>query len=368
MEWRLGAVENMGIDTSFWKGRNVLLTGHTGFKGSWLSLWLNLLGANVTGYALKPPTTPSLFETANVEKSLKSSIQGDICDVAALSRAVQSANPAIIIHMAAQSLVRESYTDPVETYSTNVMGTVHLLEAARNTPSVKTVLNVTSDKCYENHDCPSAFQENDPMGGNDPYSSSKGCSELVSRAYRRSFLQDSGVALATARAGNVIGGGDWAKDRIVPDAIRAFIKNKPLLVRNPHAIRPWQHVLEPLSGYLMLCQQLVINPGSFSDAWNFGPDEHDTQPVSALVDIMSRKWDDNAGWHHDKQSHPSEAPFLKLDCTKSRTMLKWNPVWDLETSLEQTVEWFKAWHTKKDMHAYTLQQIITYQREHLKKQ
>ena len=264
-------MESLVIDPIFWKGRKVFITGHTGFKGSWISLWLEQLGAKVTGYALEAPTNPSMFHIVKVEKTLVDSMHGDIRDTATLTIAMLEAEPEIVIHMAAQSLVRDSYSDPVGTYSTNVMGTVNLLEAVRKTPSVKAVLNITSDKCYENKEWIWGYRENEAMGGHDPYSNSKGCAELVSSAYRRSFLQDAGIALATARAGNVIGGGDWAKDRIVPDAISAFIENKPLIVRNPMAIRPWQHVLEPLSGYLMLCQQLINQPEDYAEGLEFWP-------------------------------------------------------------------------------------------------
>lgn len=355
----------MVIDPSFWKGRRVFITGQTGFKGGWLSLWLKQLGAEVTGYALEPPTDPAIFHVATVAPALAQSIHGDIRDAVTFTNTMQEAEPEIVIHLAAQSLVRDSFSDPVGTYSTNVMGTVNMLEAVRNTPSVKAVLNITSDKCYENNERPWAYRENDPMGGHDPYSNSKGCAELVSAAYRRSFLQEAGVALATARAGNVIGGGDWAKDRIVPDAMRAFMENETLLVRNPMAIRPWQHVLEPLSGYLILCQQLINNPGDFSEGWNFGPDDEDAQPVSTLADIMARSWGDKAQWQLDSGAHPHEAQYLKLDCSKAKSILKWKPVWRLERALDETVQWYKAWHNQADMHKVTLRQIEVYQQEHM---
>jgi len=357
------------IDPDFWKNRKVFLTGHTGFKGSWLSLWLAQLGAEVTAYSLAAPTKPAMCQLAAVDATLEKSIHGDIRDAAALTTALQEAEPEIVIHLAAQSLVRDSYTDPVETYSTNVMGTVNLLEAVRKTSSIKAVLNITSDKCYDNKEQMQSYSENDAMGGHDPYSSSKGCAELVSSAYRRSFLQDAGVALATARAGNVIGGGDWAKDRIVPDAICAFIEKKPLVVRNPMAIRPWQHVLEPLSGYLILCQQLIKQPEEHAKGWNFGPNDENAQPVSTLTDIMTKSWADGASWQlddetHSHETHPHEAHYLKLDCTQAKTALEWRPVWGLERALDETVQWYKAWHNKKDMHKVTLQQIINYQQEH----
>jgi len=354
-------LENLVIDISFWQGRKVFVTGHTGFKGSWLSLWLHQLGAKVTGYSLAPPTSPSIFGTAKVSEAIEKSIMGDIRDGKFFTNAMHKAKPEIIIHMAAQSLVRESYLDPVDTYATNVMGTVNMLEAVRNTPSIKAVLNITTDKCYENKEWLWGYRENEPMGGHDPYSSSKACAELVSSAYRNSFLLDKGIALATARAGNVIGGGDWAKDRIVPDAMNAFIKNEPLMIRNPAAIRPWQHVLEPLSGYLMLCQQLIEQPESFAEAWNFGPNDEDAQPVSKLADIMIHSWGEDAKWEIDKDSHPREANHLKLDCSKSKTLLKWKPIWGLEQALDETVSWYKAWHQNKDMYGFTMNQIKCYQ-------
>ena len=353
------------IDPFFWKGRKVFLTGHTGFKGSWLSLWLKQLGAHVTGYALEAPTVPAIFEVAKARETLQKSIHGDICDIDTFKKSMQEASPEIVIHMAAQSLVRDSYTDPVRTYNTNVMGTVHMLEAARSTSSVKAILNITTDKCYENNEWVWGYRENEPMGGHDPYSNSKGCAELVSSSYRRSFLQDSKIALATARAGNVIGGGDWAKDRIVPDAMHAFINNKPLLVRNPLATRPWQHVLEPLSGYLLLCQQLIEQPKEFDQGWNFGPNDEDAQPVATLADIMVKSWGENAQWQLDEGAHPHEARDLKLDCSKAKTLLKWNPIWNLDRALSETVQWYKAWHNNEDMHKFTLRQIENYQQDHL---
>jgi len=354
------------IDPTFWKDRSVFITGHTGFKGSWLSLWLKNLNANVTGYALESPTNPALFEDAMVSSALQKSIYGDIRDSALFTNAMQDAKPEIVIHLAAQPLVRDSYTDPVRTYTTNVMGTVNLFEAIRQTPSIMAVLNITTDKCYENREWDWSYREVDPMGGHDPYSSSKGCAELVSSAYRRSFFQEKGVELATARAGNVIGGGDWAKDRIIPDAMRALIDNKTLLVRNPAATRPWQHVLEPLSGYLMLCQQLIQHPDVFAESWNFGPNEEDAQPVSNLASIIVKKWGDHASWGLDKGEHPHEAHSLKLDCSKAKTQLKWQPIWKLERALDETVQWYKAWHNKVNMHQFSLNQIETYQQEHLK--
>jgi CDP-glucose 4,6-dehydratase len=347
--------------SNFWSGKKVFLTGHTGFKGSWLSLWLSELAAKVYGFALEPATKPSFFDVSKIEKLLTKHTHGDIRDSQTLIGALQEAEPEIVIHMAAQPLVRESYQDPLSTYATNVMGTVHLFEAVRQTPTVKAVLNITTDKCYENNEWVWGYREIEPMGGYDPYSSSKGCSELVSSAYRRSFFKESGVALATARAGNVIGGGDWAKDRIVPDAMRAFIEGQPLKVRNPNAIRPWQHVLEPLAGYLQLCQQLIEQPMQFAEGWNFGPGEADAQPVSRLADIMVQSWGDGVQWQQDGTSNqPHEANYLKLDCSKAKTKLGWQPQWSLEQALEQSVAWYQAWYQGKDMTQFSLQQIQSY--------
>ena len=354
----------MVVDARFWKGRKVFLTGHTGFKGGWLSLWLNQLGAHVYGYALAP-TEESIFNSASVATALSHNHLGDIRNLAALTQAMQRTEPEIVIHMAAQPLVRQSYLDPVTTYSTNVMGTVHVFEAIRKTSSVKAVLNITTDKCYDNQEQAAGYREDDPMGGDDPYSSSKGCAELVSSAYRKSFFSRSEIALATARAGNVIGGGDWAIDRIVPDAMRAFVHRQPLVVRNPHAIRPWQHVLEPLAGYLMLCQQLMTEPKAFSEGWNFGPNEEDAVAVKRVCELLIANWGEDASWQQDLNEHPSETHCLKLDCTKSKTRLNWKPVWPLERAFQQTVAWYKAWQHKQDMHAFTLSQIQQYQQEHL---
>ena len=357
-------MEDLVVSLDFWKGKRVLLTGHTGFKGSWLSLWLQRLGAEIVGYALESPTEPSLYRVAEVERGL-SSITADIRDMECLQRAFDAHNPEIVIHMAAQSLVRDSYADPVGTYRTNVMGTVNFLESARKTASVKGILIITSDKCYENKEWVWGYRENEAMGGYDPYSSSKGCAELVTSAYRRSFMQDAGIAVATARAGNVIGGGDWAKDRIVPDAISAFIENNPLIIRNPKAIRPWQHVLEPLSGYLMLCQQLINHPEDYAGGWNFGPNDEDARPVSILADILVKFWGNNAQWKLDDGANPHEAQYLKLDCTRAKTLLKWKSIWGFNRTIDETVKWYESWHSKKDMHKFTLQQIEAYQQEHL---
>jgi CDP-glucose 4,6-dehydratase len=349
----------------FWNGKRVFVTGHTGFKGSWLSLWLQKLGAEVTGYALKPPTTPSMFEVANVSSGM-TSIFGDIRDPLKLAEAIQSSQPEIVIHMAAQPLVRYSYDNPVETYETNVMGVVYLLEAIRKTKSVRAVVNVTTDKCYENKEWIWPYREIEPMGGYDPYSNSKGCSELITAAYRNSYFNihkysEHGVALASARAGNVIGGGDWAMDRLIPDILQAIQQKQLVNIRSPHAIRPWQHVLEPLSGYLTLAQNLYENGIRFSEAWNFGPREEDAKPVQWIVENLTRLWGHGASWQLDKNPHPHEATYLKLDISKARSLMGWSPKWDLEHTLEKIIDWQKSYHAQENMQTFTLAQIASYQ-------
>ncbi len=349
---------------SFWIGKKVFVTGHTGFKGSWLCLWLQQLGAQVTGYALPPPTTPSLFEVAQVAQGM-TSIIGDIRDAAMLANTMQENAPEIVIHMAAQALVRRSYDYPVETYSTNVIGTVHLLEAVRQTPSVRAVVNVTTDKCYENKEWVWGYRENDPMGGFDPYSSSKGCVELITSAYRNSFFNTSKhsehkVALAAARAGNVIGGGDWAEDRLIPDILRALEFGQSVNIRNPHATRPWQHVLEPLSGYLVLAEKLYAQGPAFAEAFNFGPVEEDAKPVQWVVQQLTQSWGEGASWHLDGGIHPHEAHYLKLDCSKALAMLDWSPRWRLGRTLQAIIVWHKAHLRNQDMRAFCLNQINDY--------
>ena len=356
------------MNVGFWKGKRVLLTGHTGFKGSWLSLWLQSMGAQVTGFALAPPTQPSLFDVAKVAEGM-TSIVGDIRDLSHLRAVFAEHQPEIVIHMAAQALVRYSYVEPVETYSTNVMGTVNLLEAVRGADSVKAVVNVTSDKCYENKEWAWGYRENEPMGGFDPYSNSKGCAELVASAYRNSFFnsdtyQQHGVALASARAGNVIGGGDWAEDRLIPDIMRAISDNNPVQIRNPHAIRPWQHVLEPLSGYLLLAQKLYEDGTDYAEGWNFGPNDEDAKPVQWIVEQLTRSWGEGASWVVDGGDHPHEAHYLKLDCSKAKGQLEWYPGWHLDATLDKIVEWQRAYRDKKDMKAVTLAQIADYMKGH----
>jgi CDP-glucose 4,6-dehydratase len=347
------------VDPAFWRGRRVLLTGHTGFKGSWLALWLQSMGARVHGLALPAPTSLALFEQARVGEGMDGII-GDIRDYEIVHAALRQASPEIVIHMAAQPLVRQSYRAPVETYATNVMGTVHVLEAARQVGGVRAIVNVTTDKCYENREWVWGYREDEPMGGHDPYSSSKGCAELVTSAYRRSYFEQAGVALASARAGNVIGGGDWADERLVPDILRAFERGEPVVIRNPHAIRPWQHVLEPLSGYLLLAQKLCGEGQDWAQAWNFGPREADARPVQWIVEQLARRWGAGASWRRDPGEHPHEASYLKLDISKAGARLGWRPRWDLATALERIVAWHQAWRSGADMRALCLEQIDQY--------
>ena len=343
----------------------MLITGHTGFKGSWLCLWLESLGAKVAGYALAPPTEPSLFEQANITK-FTPTVQGDVRDLKHLTAVLSDVRPDVVLHMAAQSVVRRGYEDPVETYSSNVMGTVHILEAVRRLQLRCAVVNVTSDKCYENREWIWSYRENEPMGGRDPYSNSKGCAELVGAAYRDSYFPaesfgQHGVALGSARAGNAIGGGDWTADQLIPDLIRGFRTGNPCLIRNPAAIRPWQFVLEPLRGYLMLAERLSEDPSRFATSWNFGPAEADAKPVEWIADTLTRLWGGQATWNLDDRSHPHEAHFLKLDNSKARTHLGWQPVLPLETSLEWIVDWYKACEAGKDLRKVTAAQIDRYE-------
>ncbi len=350
--------------SAFWRGRRVLVTGHTGFKGGWLTLWLKKLGAQVSGFALPPPTDPSLFELARVGDGIEATI-GDIRDAPALADAVRRARPEVVFHMAAQALVRAGYADPAGTYATNVMGTVNLLEAVRQVGGVRAVVVVTSDKCYENKEWIWAYRENEPLGGHDPYSSSKACAELVTAAWRSSYFSpqrhaEHGTALASARAGNVIGGGDWAEDRLIPDILRAIAAGQPVAIRNPGAVRPWQHVLEPLSGYLLLAQRLVEDGPAHAEAWNFGPAEADARPVQWIVERLTRVWGEGASWRPDTAPQPHEAHCLKLDCAKTHARLGWRPRWPLERALEAIIEWQRAFLRKEDMQAVCLRQIEDY--------
>lgn len=333
------------IDYSFWKNKKVFLTGHTGFKGSWMALWLTELGAQVKGYSLAPPTNPNLYTEANVAALLESEIN-DVRNYEKLQRSIDNFSPEIVIHMAAQPLVRQSYKNPLETYETNVMGTANILQASINSTTVKVVINITTDKCYENKEIDIAYKETDPIGGFDPYSSSKGCAELVTSAFEESFYRNKNIGIASVRAGNVIGGGDWAEDRLIPDILRAFDSNKSLIIRNPQATRPWQHVLEPLSGYLLLAEKLYSCPLEYSGAWNFGPNHEDVKSVDTIVNFMSNLWP-NSSWQLDKTKNPHEANLLKLDITKARSKLNWHPTWNLDKCLRKIVEWHKSWASKK---------------------
>ncbi len=353
-----------GLFNNIYKGRKVLVTGHTGFKGSWLCLLLHKLGADVYGYALEPPTNPSLFVEANIGELMSSNI-GDIRDYDLLLQTLKEIQPEIIIHMAAQPLVRESYNNPRETYEINVMGTVNLFDAARQVGSVKAILNVTTDKCYENKEWQWGYRENEPMGGYDPYSNSKGCSELVTSSFRSSFFnpkdyQAHGVALASARAGNVIGGGDWATDRLIPDFIRAITHGEKVKIRSPFAIRPWQYVLEPLSGYLALCEKLFTEGPDFAEGWNFGPDDQDAQNVEWITQTICNYWGAGASFEIDNNPQPHEANYLKLDCSKAKAQLGWIPKWNIGTTLKAIVRWNKAFMEGQDIRKFTENQIESY--------
>ncbi|MGY3408394.1 CDP-glucose 4,6-dehydratase [Bradyrhizobium sp. GM5.1] len=358
MDERSGEVESLVIDARFWNGRKVFLTGHTGFKGGWLTLVMRLLGAEVHGFALPPEKPEGIFGAAGVAGDVHHVI-GDIRDAAALAKALREASPEVVIHMAAQPLVRLSYTEPVETYATNVMGTVNLLEAVRQEPDVRAVVVVTSDKCYENVGWPWGYRETDPLGGHDPYSNSKACAELVASAYRRSFFQEGhGASLGSVRAGNVIGGGDWAKDRLVPDAMRAFAANQPLLIRNPEAVRPWQHVLDPLIGYMVLIEHLAHQGAPFADAWNFGPRAASEVSVKTVVEGLAARWAGCAGWRRDHgEIHPHEAAYLRLDCSKAHLRLGWQPLIPLEEALQLTVDWYAALRAGANMRQVSSAQI-----------
>jgi CDP-glucose 4,6-dehydratase len=355
----------MGLKAAFWRDKRVLLTGHTGFKGSWLTLWLQRLGARLTGYALPAATTPNLFELARVADGLQD-VRGDVRDLDHLAAVCAQCAPEIVIHLAAQSLVRRGYQSPVETYATNVMGTVHLLEAVRLAGGVRVVIVVTSDKCYENREWVWGYRENEPMGGHDPYSSSKGCAELVTAAYRQSYFPPSdyaqhGLALASVRAGNVIGGGDWAADRLVPDALTAFSTGRTLSVRNPLAVRPWQHVLEPLAGYLLLAERLWEAGPRFAEGWNFGPRAEEARPVAWIVDRLAARWGPEARWEQAAGLHPHEAHSLRLDCSRARHLLGWEPRLSLDDALTWIVEWHQGYLRGQDLRALTEAQITRYE-------
>lgn len=352
-------MEKLGMTNTFWSGKSVFVTGHTGFKGSWLSLALAAHGAKISGFALAPPTTPSMFDIAQVRTCIASHVIGDVRDAGALSEAIEQAKPEVIFHLAAQPLVRHSYADPVQTFETNVMGTVNLLEATRLCPSVKSVVNVTTDKCYENQEWAWAYRENEKLGGHDPYSASKACSEIVTAAYRSSFNQNSSVAIASARAGNVIGGGDWATDRLLPDFFRASDSGQMLKVRSPQAIRPWQHVMEPVSGYMQLAEQLFRSQAA-AKAWNFGPQDSDARSVAWILDALASIVP-HSSWQQDGAEQVHEAMYLKLDSSMARQVLGWSEKWNLMKALEATCGWHQAWRNGTDMNRFTLDQILEHQ-------
>ncbi|MDQ0114390.1 CDP-glucose 4,6-dehydratase [Paenibacillus harenae] len=372
MQIEKSAMEKMVITmdgANFWNGKKVFITGHTGFKGSWLGIWLSSLGAKVTGYALDAPTTPSLYRLSRLD-SLIHSVIGDMRDMAKLQETLFAAEPDIVFHMAAQPLVRESYNRPVETYEVNVLGTVYLLDAIKQLGEagkpVKAVVNITTDKCYENKEWVWGYRETDALGGYDPYSNSKACSELVTNSYWNSFFKNngSGTSLATARAGNVIGGGDWANDRLIPDCLRAIHAREAITLRNRHAIRPWQHVLEPLSGYMLLAEKLVTEGSRYSGAWNFGPEDDSVQTVEWVVRQLSGKWGEGVDVRFEQQAQPHEATLLKLDCSKAKTILGWKPKWGLEEAIGKIADWHRRYERAEDVTDVCLEQINEYSLRH----
>jgi CDP-glucose 4,6-dehydratase len=353
------------MDLQFWKDKKILLTGHTGFNGSWLSVWLKELGANVIGYSLPPPTNPSLFELANVAQGM-CSITGDVRDLDHLKSVSQKYAPEILIHMAAQSLVVKSHKDPYGTYTTNVLGTLNVLETVRHSDSIKVVIIITSDKCYKNNEWVWGYREDDSLGGIDPYSNSKACAELITSAYRDSYFKKANtsfkdVAVATVRAGNVIGGGDWAENRLIPDVMQSLASNNRITIRNPNSIRPWQFVMEPLDGYLTLAERLWSHGAEYAEGWNFGPDESDAQTVSQIVEKLGQLWGTHVAWEELHQPYPQEANYLKLDCSKARKKLKWAPKLDLDTTLKWVVEWYKSYNNAEDVEKLTKSQVVGYQ-------
>ena len=351
-------MENL-VSRKFWQGKKVFVTGHTGFKGSWLTFWLNLLGAKVRGYALAPEASPNLFENLHFENKIESII-GDIRDLSKLEESIVDFEPEILFHLAAQSLVRRSYRQPVDTYQTNVIGTINVLEAVRRAKSVKSVVVITTDKVYENKEWIWAYRENERLGGFDPYSNSKACAELAVSAYRNSFFEESETLIATARAGNVIGGGDWSEDRLLPDVFRSLVFGNELEIRNPHSIRPWQHVLEPLAGYLKLAAKLYAGEKSFAEAWNFGPGEEDSKPVGWILEKIKQTWNEPVNWKIDKGVQPHEARLLKLDSTKAKTELKWLPKLSLDEAVNLTAGWYRGFKDKKDLVELTRSQIDSF--------
>jgi CDP-glucose 4,6-dehydratase len=344
----------------FWNGKKVLITGHTGFKGSWLAFWLEMLGANVCGYALAPDGEPNLFADLKLAGEIKS-VTGDVRDLAHFEKVLQDFQPEIIFHLAAQSLVRKSYREPLETYTVNVIGTINVLEAVRKTDSVKSFVVVTTDKVYENKESYRAYSENERLGGYDPYSSSKACAELAVSAYRNSFFAESNCLIATARAGNVIGGGDWSEDRLLPDVFRSLVFGEKLSIRNPASIRPWQHALEPLAGYMKLAEKLYAGEKDFAEAWNFGPAEEDSKPVNWILEEIKRIWNEPVNWQIAEGAQPHEACLLKLDSTKAKKELGWLPKLNLDEAVEMTVEWYRGFKDKQDLIRLTANQINFYQ-------
>jgi len=353
-------VENLAVNEGFWKGKKVLITGHTGFKGSWLTLWLKLLGAEVCGYALLPESSPNLFENLELEKQV-TSIIGDVRRLDVFEKVLNDFKPEIIFHLAAQSLVRKSYREPVETYLTNVIGTVNVLDAVRRGDFVKSVVIITTDKVYENKEWHWAYRENERLGGFDPYSNSKACAELAVAAYRNSFFAESETLIATARAGNVIGGGDWSEDRLLPDVFRSLIFGEKLEIRNPYSVRPWQHALEPLSGYMKLAEKLYNGEKSFAESWNFGPAEEDSKPVGWILEEIKRIWNEPVNWQIAEGIQPHEARLLKLDSAKAKNQLKWSPKLSLDEAVEMTVQWYRGFKDKKNLTELTGNQIDFYQ-------
>lgn len=350
----------MSLQTAFWAGKRVFLTGHTGFKGAWLACWLSQLGATVRGYALPPSTDPSLYTLLGLDQLIESEI-ADIRDATRVLASMATFKPDIVLHLAAQALVHEGYEQPVETFATNTMGLINIFEAARKVDSVRVIVNVTSDKCYENREWPWAYREDEAMGGSDPYSASKGCAELITSSWRRSFFSKAGKHIGSGRAGNVIGGGDWSRDRLVPDCIKAFGRGEPVLIRSPKATRPWQHVLEPLSGYLVLAERLWNDGAAFADGWNFGPNENDAIPVDEVVTALARLWGEGSSWDVDKITFNKEAMLLRVDASKARARLKWRPRLRVQVALEWTVAWAKALSAGEDAHTITVKQIKSYE-------
>ena len=352
-------MEGLVMKQSFWRNKSVVLTGHTGFKGGWLAHWLSVLGAKVHGFSLPPLNKPNFFSETRLQDIIETSTFGDIRNTDEMSDFLYQSQPEIIFHLAAQPLVLESYKEPVETFSSNVMGTINLFECARKTPSIRAIVNITSDKCYQNNEWVRPYTEDDKLGGKDPYSASKACVELVSEAYRRSYFNENNIQLATARAGNVIGGGDWSKNRLIPDALRAIDKNEPLIIRHPKAIRPWQHVLSPLEGYLLLAEKLYMNKDKFSEAWNFGPDNADSKSVRWIADYLKSERP-NLNFIFKNEKNICEALTLKLDSSKAANRLKWSNRWDIKASIQMTLEWHSEWLKQKDMREVTRRQIESY--------